>query len=212
MANLFIKKLYEEHHASHRDPGFSVLKEDRGRIFSKMIGSGKQVLDIGCRDGALTSFFINGNNVVGIDIDNFALSKARDLGIDTLEMDLYGDWNKLDGRRFDVIVAGEVLEHLYYPEKVIKVIKDHLSDDGVFVGSVPNAFSFKNRLRYLFGSKKHTPLSDPTHINQFGYRELKNLFKKEFRHVEIIGLGRYSLLSKFFPNFIAFDLLFKVYN
>jgi 2-polyprenyl-3-methyl-5-hydroxy-6-metoxy-1,4-benzoquinol methylase len=38
---------------------------------------------------------------------------------------------------FDLIVAFEFLEHILSPELLIKKIKQKLSDDGVFVGSVP---------------------------------------------------------------------------
>ena len=57
-------------------------------------------------------------------------------------------------------------------------------------------------------SKKFTPLSDPTHINHFSYKELLGLLKKYFDNVEILGLGRYERLSKIWPQLFAFDLFF----
>ena len=209
--NKNLSHIYTEHHANNREKGFSIMKDERSLLLKELIGSGKKVLDIGCRDGALTKCFVDGNYVLGIDIDDNALAEAkRSLGIETMNIDLNGDWQELGDRKFDVIVAGEVLEHLYYPDLVALKVKNHLEAGGVFVGSVPNAFSYKNRLRYLKGQKKYTPLSDPTHINQFSYRELKWVLEKYFKNVEIVGLGRYSRLSRLFPNAIAFDLFFKV--
>ncbi len=202
------RDIYREHHATRREAGFSILKEERGRLIAELVGQGKEVLDIGCRDGALTQFFISGNTVLGIDIDDVALGEVAKLGVETLRIDLHGNWSEIRGRVFDVAVAGEVLEHLYYPEEQLKKILAILKPNGMLIGSVPNAFSVKNRLRYLWGTKRHTPLSDPTHINHFSAPELEALLKKYFEEVEIRGLGRYKRLSRWFPNLFSFDLFF----
>ena len=207
------QQVYEKHHLEHRESGFSIMEVERGVLLKHFFGKGKRVLDIGCRDGALTKYFAESNEVLGIDIDTSALGEARvSLGIEIMNIDLNGNWQELADRKFDVVTAGEILEHLYYPEEVILKVKKHLKEGGLFVGSVPNAFSFKNRLRYLLGQKKYTPLSDPTHINQFSYLELQSILKKHFKYVEIIGLGRYHKLSKWFPNAVAFDLFFRASN
>lgn len=200
--------LYEAHHKERRAPGFSIMKEDRGAFLRQVLGTGKRVLDIGCRDGALTATFMEGNTVTGVDVDREALARARTLGIEALQMDLLSDWSELGDRTFDAVVAGEVLEHLFFPEEIVKKIRARLTPTGVLVGSVPNAFSLKNRLRYLRGSKRHTPLSDPTHINQFSAPEIEALLARHFSHVEIHGLGRYKRLAAFSPNWFAFDLGF----
>ncbi len=201
--------MYTEHHKTNRERGFSIMKEERGLAIKSIVGDGKEVLDIGCRDGALTSFFSKSNKVLGVDIDETALSEAKmNLGIEVMTIDLNGDWRELGGRKFDVVVAGEVLEHLYNPDSIVGKIASRLSSGGKLIGSVPNAFSLKNRLRYLMGQKKYTPLSDPTHINQFHAEELRSILKKYFDKVEIVGLGKYQTLAKFSPNFFGFDLFF----
>jgi 2-polyprenyl-3-methyl-5-hydroxy-6-metoxy-1,4-benzoquinol methylase len=203
------KKLYEEHHKSARQAGFSILKGERGGLFSRLIGTGKTVLDIGCRDGALTAFFAEGNTVTGVDIDENALARARqNLGITTMAVDLHGDWSELGERKFDAVVAGEVLEHLFHPDEIARKVSVRLQPGGVFVGSVPNAFSLINRLRYLKGSIRHTPLSDPTHINQFSAERLYAMLSQSFAEVEIIGLGRTGFLARICPSWFAFDLGF----
>lgn len=206
-----LSSIYKQHHSKNRPSNFSLLEEDRGKLLNDNIGKGKKILDIGCRDGVLTKHFASDNDVLGVDIDNDALSKAsRDLGIKTKLVDLNGDWNELGDEYFDVVVAGEIVEHLYFPEKIISQVINSLKKDkdSMFIGSVPNAFSLKNRLRYLMASKRFTPLSDPTHINHFSYNELLKLLKKYFNSVKILGLGRYSKLSKISPQLFAFDLFF----
>lgn len=209
MTQSTLQHMYENHHKTARGEGFSILKNDRGQLFKTCIGTGKSVLDIGCRDGALTSFFREGNDVLGVDIDEMSLKKAEELlGIETMFLDLHSDWPQISNRTFDAIVAGEVLEHVYYPDKIAKKVSDHLREGGLFIGSVPNAFSLINRLRYVFARKKHTPLSDPTHINHFSAYELKRMLKHNFDTVHIVGLGRLGFLARTFPQWFAFDLCF----
>ncbi len=203
-----LRKIYEFHHKGHRKQGFSVLKDERGELLKKIIGEKKKILDLGCRDGALTQYFLQNNEVWGVDIDKISLTRAEKLGIKTVLMDLNHDWFKLKDLKFDVIIAGEVLEHLYFPECVLKRIVNCLKQDGLFLGSVPNAFSLKNRIRYLFAQKKFTPLGDPTHINHFSYKELEQILKKYFGEVKIMGFGKHQLLVKLNPNLFAFDLFF----
>lgn len=204
-----LNEKYEYHHSIHRKNGFSIMKKERGELLKNIIGTNKKILDIGCRDGSLTKYFFEGNDVLGVDIDGNMLAVAKNnLGIKTILLDLNGDWEELQNKKFDVVFAGEVIEHLYYPDLVIKKIFDHLEDGGIFLGSVPNAFSLINRMRYLFGNKKNTPLDDPTHINHFNYIEIKDKLKKYFSDVKIIGLGRFSKLAKLMPAWFAFNLFF----
>lgn len=203
-----LERIYRSHHASSRGEDFALLGEERGAFLREHIGTGKRVADIGCRDGALTSTYAEGNEVVGVDIDAEALARAKArLGIATLQMDLNGPWS-LPEKSFDAVVACEVVEHLYYPESVIRKAAQLLVPGGVFVGSVPNAFSLVNRLRYLRKQKRFTPLSDPTHINHFTVSEFDDLLAEHFDDVKVMGLGRFGRLAKAFPQLMAFDLLF----
>lgn len=209
----FVQKIYENHHLKNRPENFSVLEKERGLFLKKHVGIGKKILDLGSRDGNLTRYFVRDNDVTAVDIDRNALLRvSKNLGIKTICADLNGEWDELNGEKFDVIFTGEILEHLYYSDQVIEKVLLHLNRGGLFIGSVPNAFSLKNRLRFLKGSKKFTSLSDPTHINHFSYKELKELLQKYFQDVKIIGLGRYIWLSRIFPSFFAFDLFFVVSN
>lgn len=201
--------MYSEHHRSRQREGFSILEEERGAVFAQHIGQGKTVLDIGCRDGTLTRHFVQGNTIVGVDIDTDLLRKAKKaLGIETRSFDLNGDWSDLVGQTFDVVVAGEILEHVYYPEKIIQKARSVLNRRGMFIGSVPNAFSAKNRVRLFLGKKANTPLADPTHINHFSVQELRQILNRYFTKVQILGLGRHEFLARNFPGMCAFDIVF----
>jgi 2-polyprenyl-3-methyl-5-hydroxy-6-metoxy-1,4-benzoquinol methylase len=209
MSSESLRKIYENHHTDRERRDFSILQNDRGEFLRRNIGTGKKVLDIGCRDGVLTSEYSKGNDVLGFDIDSIALETAKEnLGIETRQVDLYSDWD-VENKSFDIVVAGEVLEHLYYPGKIVGKAASVLKDGGVLLGSVPNAFSLKNRIRLFLGKKKGTPLEDPTHINHFSRKELATLLEKSFKKVSIIPLGNFAKFDKFLPGMFAFDLMFK---
>ncbi len=207
--NEALEKIYRGHHEKSRSPFFAILGEERGRFLKENIGTGKNVLDIGCRDGALTSFYCKGNTVIGLDIDSEALTKAKNLlKIEIRQADLNGEWG-VNAGSYDVVVAAEVIEHLYFPERVLAKIHEALKPGGILLGSVPNAYSLKNRLKFLFGMKAGTPLADPTHINQFSRKEFLKLLKTHFAEAEIIPAGRFASLDKFWPGMFSFGLLFK---
>lgn len=203
-----LEQMYGAHHATRRGEDFVLLGDIRGPFLKETIGTGKHVLDIGCRDGALTKSFFEGNIITGVDIDSEALARAHsNLGIETKHVDLNSDW-EIQSKSFDVVVAAEILEHLYYPSVVIEKVRDVLVPGGVFVGTVPNAFSLTNRLRYLAKHKKGTPLEDPTHINHFTVKELQSLLEVQFSQVTVTGFGRFSRLASIFPQTFAFGLSF----
>lgn len=209
MATEVLEDIYRSHHAKRRGTDFVLLGDARGSFLKEAVGTGKRVLDIGCRDGALTSHFIEGNTVLGLDIDSVALERAHEtLGIETRQVDLNGDWGVAPGS-VDAVVAAEVVEHLYYPEQVFKKVSAVLMPGGIFAGTVPNAFSLAHRARYLMKQKRNTPLMDPTHINHFVIEELRALLAQEFTDVRIEGLGRLGALARLFPQAFAYDLAFS---
>ena len=77
------------------------------------------MLDLGCRTGALTQHYAEGNDVVGVDVDRAALEQAvARLGIETVWADVE-EGLPFEDESFDVVVAGELLEHLADPAAAV---------------------------------------------------------------------------------------------
>ena len=204
-----LEKVYEKHHAG-RGEGFAILQEERGTFLRKHIGTGKDILDIGCRDGQLTSTFAEGNTVTGVDIDTDALARAKELlNIETLHRDLNDDW-QIEKNHYDVVVACEFLEHIYFPDVIARKVDEVLKPGGIFVGTVPHAYSLQSRVKFLLGIKRGTPLEDPTHINHFKFSEFKAILEAQFDDVQFEAYvpARYRLLDAIFPFSFAHDLMF----
>jgi 2-polyprenyl-6-hydroxyphenyl methylase/3-demethylubiquinone-9 3-methyltransferase len=193
---------YEEHHRERRDEGDFVFVPERIPLFVDAIGRGKRVLDLGCRSGALTKHFVEGNTVVGLDVDAAALEKAAALGIETVQGNVEDPLPFADGS-FDAVVAGELFEHLQFPDALVAEIRRVLRPGGMLVGSVPNAFRVQSRLRFLRG---RAPEDDPTHLRMFSPDAMRSLLGA-FEDVEIdfVG-GSYARIN---ARLFARDLVFR---
>jgi SAM-dependent methyltransferase len=193
---------YSEHHRERRDEGDFVFVPERIPLFRAAIGRGRRVLDLGCRSGALTRNFLEGNTVVGLDVDAAALAKAAALGIEPVQANVEEPL-PFEDESFDAVVAGELFEHLQFPDALVAEIRRVLRPEGVLVGSVPNAYRVQSRLRFLRG---RPPEDDPTHLRMFSAAGMRALLA-DFGDVrlEFVG-GRYVRLN---ARLFARDLVFS---
>lgn len=193
---------YEQHHRERRAEGEFVFVPERIPLFQASIGRGKRVLDLGCRAGALTRHFLDGNEVVGLDVDRAALAKAEALGIQPILANVEEPL-PFEDASFDAVVAGELLEHLQFPDALVAEIRRVLRPGGVIVGSVPNAYRLKGRLMFLLG---RPPEDDPTHLRMFSPAAMTTLLAGfEDVRLSFVG-GRYRRLH---PRLLAKDLVFS---
>jgi SAM-dependent methyltransferase len=197
-----LSERYAEHNRLERGRGFVFAGPEREALFRRYVGGpGRRVLDLGCRDGALTQAYAAGNEVVGVDADREALAEAERRGIETHWADLDGPLEFADAS-FDVVAAGELLEHLRDPQRVVAEIRRVLRPGGTFVASVPNAYRLKGRLRFLFG---RAPESDPTHLQMFAPADVRALLDGfEDTHVHFIAGRLVPLHARLFANDIVF--------
>jgi len=198
----YLGERYEEHHRERRAEGEFVFVPERIPLFREALGTGKRVLDLGCRSGALTRHFLDGNTVVGLDVDAAALAKAAELGIEPVQANVEEPLPFGDGS-FDAVVAGELLEHLQFPDVLVAEARRILRPGGVLVGSVPNAFRLQSRLRFLRG---RAPEDDPTHLRMFSPSAVEALLAGfEDVRLDFVG-GRYRRLH---ARLFARDLVFR---
>lgn len=141
------------------------------------------VLDVGCGTGALSQAIqMRGYDVWGIELNNEASEIARtriSALINADITDLTGVKSIIGKQKFDYIVFSDVLEHIYDPFSLLKEYMCFLKDGGSVVVSVPNALTWTNRIKFLFGvfDYQDTGIMDRTHIRFFTFRTSKNLVK-----------------------------------
>jgi SAM-dependent methyltransferase len=197
-----LARRYERHHQAVRGAGFAAEGAMRAAFFAGHIGAGERVLDLGCRDGTMAAQYRRGNAVTGVDIDRAALERAAALGIDTVWADI-SEPLPFENSSFDVAVAGELFEHLPNPEAVLDEVVRVLTSGGLLVGSVPNAFRLKNRLRFLMG---RPPEPDATHLQHFSPERLGRALQRRFARWEItFAASRFLRVS---PRLFGNSMLF----
>jgi methionine biosynthesis protein MetW len=198
-----LSKRYEQHNRLERGAGFVFAGPERAALFRRYVGGpGRRVLDLGCRDGALTRAYREGNEIIGVDADRDALAEAAKLGIETHRADL-DEPLPFEDESFDVVVAGELLEHLRDPRLLVAEARRMLRAGGTLVASVPNSYRLKNRLRFLVGRK---PEDDPTHLQMFATSDLHALLAGfEETRLHYIAGRLVPLHARMFANDIVFS-------
>ncbi len=147
-----------------------------------LVGYNKRVLDIGCASGYLAAVLKQrGCIVFGAEMDERAAAEAGEhverVAVGDLEtMDLSAEFA---GEQFDVVVYGDVLEHLRDPLPTLRQGRTLLARGGSVVVSVPNIAHGAVRLALLRGEFTYRELGllDSTHVRFFTRDNLEELMR-----------------------------------
>lgn len=150
---------------------------------------GLKILEVGCSAGYFgEALKAAGHHVVGVEPDENAARKAETI-LDEVYCGFVEDFFAANqGRTFDVITFGDVLEHLADPVAVLRMTRQFLAVDGRIVVSVPNVAHASVRAMLLGGDWDYADLGilDRTHLRFFTKRGLVALLKDAGFAVEYI--------------------------
>ena len=135
-----------------------------------LVGTGKRVLDVGCSSGYLARPLVErGCTVIGIEQDDAAAEAAREVCEEVLTGDVETMFLPFPSGSFDVVLCGDVLEHLRAPEEFLARVQPLLRADGRLVLTTPNVANWAMRLGLLFGRWRYTDrgILDRTHLHLF---------------------------------------------
>lgn len=158
----------------------------RGRLklIKPYIGN-KDVLDIGCCNFCYFSgiekmhYNLHDNlknyckTLKGIDISEEGVKFLREKGYN-VEVGNAENFNL--NQKFDVIIAGELIEHLSNFQGFFDSVKRHLKENGLLILTTPNMFYFKE---ILFLILRGYPAINPEHtcwFDEIALRQLLNRF------------------------------------
>jgi len=186
------------------------------------------MIDLGCGDGSITLAFkekLDVKNVFGVDIDEEAISVARQRGIVAENLDLSEDKLPFLDGFFDLAISFEVIEHLTNPDNMLEEVHRVLRKGGMFLISTPNLASWFNRLALLFGFQPYNvevstkiaagvPYGEGVfekpsgHIRAFTPKALKRLLEHHgFQTIKIMGAPGVNPRNRFFRQL---DKLFSL--
>jgi 2-polyprenyl-3-methyl-5-hydroxy-6-metoxy-1,4-benzoquinol methylase len=149
---------------------------------TSLVSEAEHVLDVGCNEGSVGKTLMeeHGCTCVGIDVNPDALRAASDRIDEVHHVDLNAPAElveALNGRSFDVIIAGDVLEHTIDPWKIINILYDHLTEPGSILISVPNIGRWELLLSLVRQSwpMRERGVHDETHLRFFMRNDLEDL-------------------------------------
>jgi glycosyltransferase involved in cell wall biosynthesis/2-polyprenyl-3-methyl-5-hydroxy-6-metoxy-1,4-benzoquinol methylase len=172
------------------------------------IEEGKHIVDVGCATGYLASLLQQKDCIVtGIEINPGAAKVAEKYceKVIIADLDFVPITEILPNHKFDVVIFGDVLEHLRNPWKVLEESKNILKEDGFIVASIPNIAHGAIRLALLGGKFKYTRFGilDDTHLRFFTRETVEDLFQKTGYIIDKIDVTK-------LPVFCDSDLVPKI--
>jgi len=133
-----------------------VKKDD----FLVSLATNRSVLDLGFVDhtletiDALGTEWLHGrlrevaSHIEGVDIEAEVVAALRERGLSNL---FVLDAENFDlGRTFNVVIAGDLIEHLSNPGSFLHCVKRHMNKGSIFAFSTPNPFSIDRSLNISF--------------------------------------------------------------
>lgn len=182
------KNIYKSKYSDQKNLG-NLAASPRIRIMvsliNKLAPEEKNILDIGCYDGTLLSLIKNrNNNFYGIEASDWGARKSKEKGIEVKQYFFDGE-NRLpyENNFFDIISAGEIIEHIYNTDFFLEEIERILKTGGKLLVSTPNIASLGRRLLLFWGFNPIIEVSpnEPEssgHIRYFTFQSLQRLLEK----------------------------------
>lgn len=192
-------------------------EQARHLVALEWIKEGK-VLDLGCGDGLFLNLLKNKSiEGEGIDISEQAVNKCLAKRLKAKVFNFENHPLPYPDDEFEYTVMLDVLEHLFFPEKLLSEaarVSKHV------IIAVPNFNSLSARIQMLFGKTPENNYPSKGHIFWFNYKILKDMIDKPGLKVEQIKFGSYKkevpilnfitkFLAEFWPGMFALSLVVK---
>jgi 2-polyprenyl-3-methyl-5-hydroxy-6-metoxy-1,4-benzoquinol methylase len=191
---------------------------DKTRVSTviNLIGQNKKVLDLGCMHGHIGNLIKLKNNVVyGVETSRFAAKNAKSKLNRVYNFSLENNWSRKISERFDIVFAGEIIEHIFDTDNFLKNIHNLLKKNGCLILTTPNVASLGRRLLLLLGLSPNLEITsrkyDSGHIRYFTLATLTmlleqngfNVLIKTSNVIQFTNDGKISsrVLARLLPTF-----------
>ena len=149
----------------------------------RLVGYNKRVLDLGCATGYFAKLLNKrGCQVIGLEVNAKAASVAEEYceKVFVADLDFVLLSELLGEEKFDVVVFGDILEHLRNPWQILEETRELLKPDAYIVASIPNIAHGAIRLALLQGKFEYSDFGilDNTHLRFFTKDTVEELFEK----------------------------------
>ncbi len=212
--------IYEELHKKY---SFSSTQKE----IIKIVGRNKVVLEIGSSTGYMTGAFLdNGCTVDVVEISEEAISKVPKSARRIINMSIEDDnVDDLLGN-YDFIIMADVLEHLVFPDRVLKKLINISTTDTKLIISLPNIASWVMRKQLFFNGDfnyQESGLLDKTHLHFYTVNTLPGILEENGWKTEKVtgtitriplegAISKIPILGWIFEKFIYQGLVEKYKN
>ena len=174
--------------------------ENRGNpsLLALLPNTATRVLDIGCGAGDNARVLAaTGRSVDGVTLSEAEAATARQVCESVFVHDLEFGLPPHLKKTYDAVVCSHVLEHLRWPDRLLKEVRDILRpNQGVLLVALPNVLFYKNRWRLLTGNfdYEESGLMDASHFRWFTYASSRRLLESTgFEVLSHSGEGSFPL-------------------
>jgi methionine biosynthesis protein MetW len=179
--------------------------DDAHSLLMRCVPRGGRVLELGSASGYLSGYMEQalGCRVTGLEADPKATAIAATRCSEVYTVDLDAP-DGLDCARasapYDTFFAAAVLEHLKYPERLLRTARTLLKPGARVIVSLPNVAHWRNRLALLGGRFDYQDygIMDRTHLRLYTLKTGRALLEGEGYTVEqslIAGSGLQNALN-----------------
>ena len=124
------------------------LHEASARMLSQLRPPPASAVDLGAGEGAFTLRLREaGYQCEAAERES---GRFRVEGVRCLELDLNAEFAAAFGRRFDVVVAQEIVEHLENPRHFLRQCRELMAPGGILLVTTPNIEDVYSRVRFFF--------------------------------------------------------------
>ena len=206
---------YENYFKEHYNATFSAADTDMQSkfLFSQLLFidkkinlskyKNKKVLEIGSGLGAIANILLKEyefEHYEGIELDGAMAEFTNESIGGYFRNESVDDLRKYVGRKYDLIFAFEVMEHLADPIESMSIIKSLLTDDGIFIATSPYPF-------------KKNVLADKTHLFVLHPESWKVLLRKNnFKNIKAYPMSHLPYIWRINKRFnfrIPFYVAFR---
>lgn len=171
-------------------------------MLSEKAKSKARVLDLGCGNGSLSHMIAQqGYEVVGIEesTSGIAIARLNFPDCQFIQGSIYDPPKAELLNAFDVVIAVEVIEHLFYPKELVRLARKLLKPGGQLILTTPYHGYLKNLILALSGKMDNhfSVLWDGGHIKFFSVPTLSQLLEAEgYTNIHFKFAGRLPYLWK----------------
>ena len=200
------RNFYQEYrYTSGNNPNGENGRRLYSRVINKIekLSNIKRICELGCGNGYFAGeLAARGYEVVGVDGSESGVKEAQSAYGQTcrfVQSEIHSSLSGKVGSDFDLVVAIEVIEHLYQPSDLIEAAAAQLRPGGYLLLTTPYHGYLKNLILAVTNrmDSHFNPLGDGGHIKFFSVETLTRLITlQDFTEIQFEFFGRFPWIWK----------------